>query len=67
MQGAATTSIFLDRRGAATQQMAPRRRNPSGAGGLRAQASFRLVDDTEHRLLGAPCLRTARPLRAART
>ena len=48
--GAVTKSISLDRRGTAAQQMAPRRRNPSGAGGLRAQASFRLVDDAEHRL-----------------
>jgi len=30
--------------------MVPRRRNPKGAGGLRAQAALRLVEDVRHRL-----------------
>ena len=54
------------RRGGATRQMAPRRRNPKGAWGLRPQTASHVVADAlRHRLLRASCLQLARPTRAA--
>src|SRR5512138_1655821 len=45
MQGAATRRDAGHREGAATPQIAGRRRNPSGSNGLRPGASLRLVTD----------------------
>ena len=54
------------RRGGATRQMAPRRRNPKGAWGLRPQTASHVVADAlRHRLLRASSPRLARPTRAA--
>jgi len=47
----ATGDVFVHRRGAATKQMAPRRRNPSGAWGLRAISALLVVDDALWHLL----------------
>jgi hypothetical protein len=45
MQGDATQAMPKYRRGAATQQMAPRRQNPKGASTLRAISALRLGSD----------------------
>jgi len=47
----AAGDVFVHHRGAATKQMAPRRRNPAGAWELRAISALLVVDDTPwHRL-----------------
>jgi len=45
MQGGATQAMWWHRRGAPTQQMLPRRRNPKGAWGLRAISALLVVND----------------------
>jgi len=47
----AAGDVFVHHRGAATKQMAPRRRNPAGTWGLRAISTLLVVDDAPwHRL-----------------
>jgi len=50
--------------GAATPQMPARRRNPTGAWGLRASSSLLVVGDVPHRLLLTPRSHLASPMRA---